>query len=74
MRVEVHLCREYEAWCAENKLPHMPAHELSVELDYARDVTDDMRKIDRITHQLQWLATSIKRWEKVTRQGCAVKA
>jgi hypothetical protein len=31
-------------------------------------VTDDARKIDRITHQLQWLATFIKRWEKVTRQ------
>ena len=31
------------------------------------DLTDDVRKIDRITHQLQWLATFIKRWEKVTR-------
>ncbi len=49
----------------------MPADELSVELDYARDVSDDVRKIDRITHQLQWLAAFIKRWEKVTRQGCA---
>jgi hypothetical protein len=61
VRVETHLCREYEAWCADNKLPHMPADELSVELDYARDVTDDVRKIDRITRQLQWLATFIKR-------------
>ena len=67
MRVETHLCREYEAWCADNKLQPMPADELSVELDCARDLTDDVRKIDRITHQLQWLATFIKRWEKVTR-------
>jgi hypothetical protein len=52
----------------------MPAEELSCELDYARDVTDDACKADRITHQLQWLATFIKRWEKVTRRGCAVKA
>ena len=49
MRVETNLCREYEAWCANNKLPCMPADELSVELDYARDLTDDVRKIDRIT-------------------------
>ena len=67
MHVETHLCREYEAWCANNKLPYMPADELSVELDCARDLTDDVRKIDRITHKLQWLATFIKRWEKVTR-------
>lgn len=67
MHVETHLCREYEAWCANNKLPYMPADELAVELDCARDLTDDVRKIDRITHQLQWLATFIKRWEKVTR-------
>jgi hypothetical protein len=52
----------------------MPADELSVELDYARDLTDDVRKIDRITHQLQWLATFSKRWEKVTRGPGAVKA
>jgi hypothetical protein len=67
VRVETPLCSEYEAWCADNKLPHMPADELSVELDYARDLTDDVCKIDRITHQLQWLATFIKRWENVTR-------
>ena len=72
MRVETQLCRKYEAWCADNKLPYMPADELSVELDYARDVAGDVRKIDRITHQLQWLATFIKRWEKVTR-GPGVK-
>jgi hypothetical protein len=60
------LCREYEAWCGDNKLPYMPAHELSTELDCARDLTGDVRKIDRITHQLQWLATFINRCEKVT--------
>ena len=72
MRVEIHLCREYEAWCADNKLPHMPADELSVELDYARDVTDDARKIDRITAPTTMArATFIKRWEKVTRRAAA---
>jgi hypothetical protein len=50
MRVETHLCREYEAWCTDNKLPHMPADELFVELDYSPDLTDDVRKIDRIKH------------------------
>ena len=50
-----------------NKLPLMPADELSYELDYARDVTNDACKIDKITRQLQWLADFIKHWEKVTR-------
>jgi hypothetical protein len=45
----------------------MPADELSSELDYARDLTDDPRKIDKIAGQLQWLADFIKRREKVTR-------
>ena len=61
------LAAEYEAWCADNKLPHMPPDELSEELHYARDLTDDARKIDKITQQLQWLATFIKRREKATR-------
>jgi hypothetical protein len=61
------LFAEYEAWCAANKLPHKPADELSSELDYARDLTDDARKIDKIAGQLQWLADFKKRWEKVTR-------
>jgi hypothetical protein len=38
------------------------------ELHYARDLTEDARKIDKITQQLQWLATFIKRWEKATRE------
>jgi hypothetical protein len=59
------LFAEYEAWCADNKLPHMPADELSSELDYARDLTDDTRKIDKISEQLQWLADFKRRWEKV---------
>ena len=67
MRVETHLCREFEAWFANNKLPLMPPDELSCELDYARDVTNDAGKIDKITRQLQWLADFIKHWEKVTR-------
>jgi hypothetical protein len=65
---EQSLCAEYEAWCADNKLPQMPAGELSEELHYARDLTDDPRKIDKITQQLQWLATFIKRWEEATRE------
>jgi hypothetical protein len=59
------LFAEYNAWCADNKLPHMPADELSSELDYARDLTDDACKIDKIAGQLQWLADFKKRWEKV---------
>ena len=65
---EQSLCAEYEAWCADNKLPHMPADELSEELHYARDLTEDPRKIDKITQQLQWLATFIKRWEEASRE------
>ena len=61
------LFAEYKAWCADNKLPHMPADELSSELDYARDLTDEVRKIDKIAEQQQWLADFIKRWENVTR-------
>ena len=60
------LFAEYEAWCAANKLPHVPADELSSELDYARGLTDDACKIDEIAGQLQWLADFKKRWEKVT--------
>jgi hypothetical protein len=67
VRVETQLCSEYETWCAGNKLPLMPADELSCELDCTRDVINDASKVDRITHQLQWLADFIKRWEKVTR-------
>jgi hypothetical protein len=59
------LFAEYKAWCANNKLPHMPSDELSNELDYARDWTDDTRKIDKIAGQLQWLADFKARWEKV---------
>jgi hypothetical protein len=59
------LFAEYKAWCAANQLPHKPAGELSSELDYARDLTDDMCKIDKIAGQLQWLADFKKRWEKV---------
>jgi hypothetical protein len=65
------LFAEYEAWCAANKLPHKPADELSSELDYARDLTDDAREIDKIAGQLQWLADFKKRWEKVTRRAGA---
>ena len=61
------LFAEYEAWCAANKLPHVPADELSSELDYARDLTDDAREIDKIAGQLQWLADFKKRWEMLTR-------
>ena len=61
------LFAEYKAWCANNKLPHVPADELSSELDYARDLTDDMCKIDKIARQLQWLADFKNRWEKVAR-------
>ena len=64
---EQSLCAEYEAWCAANKLPHKPADELSSELDYARDLTDEVRKIDKIAEQQQWLADFIKRWENITR-------
>jgi hypothetical protein len=60
------LFAEYKAWCADNKLPHMPPDELSNELDYGRDLTNDMCEIDKIAGQLQWLADFIKRWEKVT--------
>ena len=60
------LFAEYKAWCAANKLPHVPADELSSELNYARNLTDDQRKIDKIAGQLQWLANFQKRWEKVT--------
>ena len=60
------LFAEYKAWCAANKLPHVPADELLSELNYARDLTDDQRKIDKIAGQLQWLANFQKRWEKVT--------
>ena len=59
------LFAEYEAWCAANKLPHVPADELSSELDYARGLTDDACKIDKIARQLQWLADFKKRWEKI---------
>ena len=59
------LFAEYKAWCTANKLPHKPADQLSSELDYARDLTDDMCKIDKIAGQLQWLADFKKRWEKV---------
>ena len=65
------LLAEHKAWCADNKLPHMPADELSSELDYARDLTDDAHKIDKIAGQLQWLADFKKRWENVTRPACA---
>ena len=61
------LFAEYEAWCAANNLPRMPADELSSQLDYARDLTDEVRKIDKIAEQQQWLADFIKRWENVTR-------
>jgi len=61
------LFAEYKAWCADNKLPHMPADELSSELDYARDLTDDACKIDKIAGQLQWLAEFKQRWEILTR-------
>jgi hypothetical protein len=44
------LCREYETWCADNKLPYMPPDELSAELDYARDLTHDVRKIETRSH------------------------
>ena len=44
----------------------MPPDELSSELDYARGLTDDACKIDKIARQLQWLADFKKRWEKVT--------
>jgi hypothetical protein len=64
------LFAEYKAWCAANNLPHMPADELSSKLDYARDVTDDMYKIDKIAGQLQWLADFKKRWEKVAPARC----
>jgi hypothetical protein len=64
------LFAEYKAWCADNKLPHVPADELSSEFDYARDLTDDMCKIDKISGQLQWLADFKKRWEKVAAAGC----
>jgi hypothetical protein len=62
------LRHEYEAWCADNNLPRMPADELSVELHYARASSDDATEVDRIARQLQWLAAFIKRWEKVTRR------
>ena len=68
---EQSLCAEYEAWCAANKLPHKPADELSSELDYARDLTDDACKIDKIAGQLQWLADFKKRWEMLTRPAGA---
>jgi hypothetical protein len=55
----------HQAWCANNKLPYMPPDELSSELDYARDLTDDTCKIDKIAGQLQWLADFKQRWEKV---------
>jgi hypothetical protein len=64
---EQSLFAEYEAWRATNKLPRMLADKLSSELDYARDLTDDAREVDKIAGQLQWLADFIKRWEKVTR-------
>jgi hypothetical protein len=62
------LFAEYKAWCAGNKLPHMPADELSSQLDCARDLTDDPRKLDKIAEQLQWLADFKKRWEKAARE------
>ena len=65
------LFAEYEAWCAANNLPRMPADELSSELDYARDLTDARCKIDKIAEQLQWLADFKKRWEKVTHSAGA---
>jgi hypothetical protein len=61
------LAAEYETWCANNKLPYVPPDELLEQLHYARDLTDDARKIDRITEQLQWLAGFIKLWEEATR-------
>ena len=59
------LLAEYETWCADNKLRHMPPDELSSELDDARDLTDDAGEIEKIAGQLQWLADFKKRWEKV---------
>jgi hypothetical protein len=49
----------------------MPADELSEELHYARDLTDDPRQIGKITRQLQSLATFIKRWEEAKRESRA---
>ena len=46
------LRREYEAWCADNNLPRMPADELSAELHYARASSDDATEVDRIARQL----------------------
>ena len=64
---EQSLFAEYDAWCADNKLPICRSDEQSSELDYARDLTDDAREIDKITQQLQWLAGFIKLWEEATR-------
>ena len=44
----------------------MPPDELSSELDYAHDLTDDACKIDKIAGQLQWLAEFKQRWEILT--------
>ena len=60
------LFAEYKAWCTANKLPHVPADELSSELDYARGLTNDTRRIDKIAGQLQWLADFKQRWEILT--------
>jgi hypothetical protein len=62
------LAAEYKTWCANNKLPYVPPSELLEQLHYTRDLTDDAHKIDKITEQLQWLATFIKRWEEATRE------
>jgi hypothetical protein len=61
------LAADYEAWCADNKLPFSPPDGLLELLHYARDLTDDAREIDKITQQLQWLAGFIKLWEEATR-------
>lgn len=63
------LAAEYEAWCTNNKLPHMPPDELLEELHCARDLTYDARKIDKITQQLQWLATYIERLKAARKPG-----
>lgn len=52
MATEQELCREYDAWCAEQKLPHISADELICE-----DVTDAQRA---------WLRDFISRWEEAT--------
>jgi hypothetical protein len=64
---EQSLFAEYDAWCADNKLPTCRPDEQSSELDYARDLTDDARKIDKTAGNCNGSPDFIKRWEKVTR-------